>query len=144
MKKFSRCGHTPPRAVIHGGCLNQISGGRCICHFSVAVIQHHDQKQLKGGFVLAYGSRGINSIMLRRTWPSGRRRKLADHISFPYTQEGERGAGKAKAISSGILPFSKDSPPKGYITSLNTTKIGERVRIRKPMGDITYSNHHSC
>lgn len=31
-----------------------------------------------------------------------------------------------------------------YITSLNTTRIGDRVHIHKPMGDITYSNHHSC
>lgn len=40
-------------------------------YFSVDVIKYHSQKEFfkKGGFILAWGSRGVESVPARMAWP---------------------------------------------------------------------------
>lgn len=39
----------------------------CVSYFSVAVIKQPDQKQLKGEFILVYGSRWLESVLAGKT-----------------------------------------------------------------------------
>lgn len=63
----------------------------CTNYFSIAVIKHHDQEQLKEEFILSFGSRGrlYNGRGGVAWWQNV---KLRDHISPAYRKP-NRGAG---------------------------------------------------
>lgn len=57
----------------------------CISYVSIAVIRHHDQRQLKEEFILANGSRALDVQNSRKAW----HQKQRDHISYTHGKHRE-------------------------------------------------------
>lgn len=59
------------------------------------------RKQLKEEFILPYGSRGLESIILGNAWHDGSGGKLANHIVSIHRNQRERG----QDVETGYKPL---------------------------------------
>lgn len=89
--------------------------------------------------ILAYGSRGIDPIVVWKTWRGGRSRTLARHILS--TQKVESAKRKWKdAMGPHRDKLSKTALPKGSMTSSHSIcNRGPSVQIYEHMGNVSRS-----
>lgn len=103
------------------------------------------KSDLKKKVYLAYGSRGLGSVMAGKVRRGYRNRKLADDISSTHRKQREnevRSYKPSKPTSNDTLLPARLGPLRFHNLSLkSTTNWGSRIQIQEPKGYISQSNH---
>lgn len=96
------------------------------------------KSDLKKKVYLAYGSRGLGSVMAGKVWHGYRNRKLADDISSTHRKQREnevRSYKPSKPTSNDTLLPARLGPLRFHNLSLkSTTNWGSRIQIQEPNG----------